>query len=238
MSTNEFDAYALNYRKCIDHKLRKLVDPTEKYFIEVKFNIIKKMIHQISSGPDRRSNKKILIADIGCGIGDFEYFFMQEKLRVNAIDLSFKMVEIAYEQNKNLIMQFSNANAKALPFDDQCCDLVFSSCMFHHLPEQEIKTVINEMVRICKAPGFIIFFEHNPCNLLTQIVVRTTPIDEKANLISRKELRKKILDLGLKIYQTEYFLYGPKMIDGWLSKSFPIIKSIPAGGQYYIVISK
>ena len=81
-------------------------------------------------------------------------------------------------------------------------------------------------------------FEHNPLNPLTQLVVRTTPLDNDANLLGMRKALRLLRDAGASVLHTGYFLYGPKKLDRYLYKNMKFLRRLPFGGQYYIVARK
>jgi hypothetical protein len=63
----EFDAYASNYDRQIDHVLRRIVDVKGDYFVRLKCGQIRESLRELGVDASR-----IAVADVGCGVGDFE----------------------------------------------------------------------------------------------------------------------------------------------------------------------
>ena len=217
---NGFDEHAKNYHKKIDHSLRRLVDSSGDYFIQKKCDLIEELVKEISvhvSSP--------VIVDIGCGIGDFERLLPDNIGKITALDLSYQSVKVAFNHNPSGKANFGQADAVAIPLPDSFADLVFISCVFHHLSGNSL-AVLAEMVRICKPGCLIVCFEHNPFNPLTQLVVRTTPLDKNAQLVSHQVMCESLSDVGVEIIDRRFFLFAPKKVDNWIERNFRFLSRL------------
>ena len=228
----EFDQYARDYLKELSHPLRDLVDPEGHYFIELKSRIIEKV-----AGAHFEDQQAVRMVDVGTGLGLFEKFLNPYYPRIMAVDLSFEMLRVAQTINAfdSPHSAYIQGNAYQLPLPDNYADLIFMSCVLHHLEEDELEITLRELARICSPKGRIIFFEHNPYNLFTQFVVKTTPLDNNARLVSYKALERKSALAGIQIQQREFFLYGTRSIDNFFNRFLPGLRHWPLGGQYALI---
>jgi ubiquinone/menaquinone biosynthesis C-methylase UbiE len=228
----EFDQYARDYLKELSHPLRDLVDPEGHYFIELKSRIIEEVAIEHFDHPEI-----LRMVDVGTGLGLFEKFLNPNYSRIAAVDLSFEMLRVAQTINAFTSPQsaYIQGNAYQLPLPDGCADLIFMSCVLHHLEKDELGTTLEELARICSPQGRIIFFEHNPYNPFTQLVVKTTPLDNNARLVSYKKLEKSALEAGIRIESREFFLYGTRAIDDFINRYLPGLRHLPLGGQYALI---
>lgn len=124
-----------------------------------------------------------------------------------------------------------------LPFASGKFDIIFTACVFHHIPHSEFPLIFQEIDRILAPNGIAIIFEHNPYNPLTQKAVQSCPFDENAVLITAKELCSHIRLAGLLPKKTVYRVYFP----AFLRICRPIEKYLgwlPLGAQYYILAQK
>lgn len=231
----EFDQYARDYLQELSHPLRNIIDPEGHYFIELKSRIIQKLAAQIFE--DRRD---IHVVDAGTGLGLFEKYLSPTFSNIFAVDLSYEMLKVAKAINpfKSQCSGYVQGNAYELPLENGYADLIFMSCVLHHMEEEEIDTALLELARICKPGGFIVFFEHNPLNLLTQLVVRTTPLDSNARLVRCKKLEQSLKRAGINIHHSEFFLYGTRPVDKFFNKYLPWLHKFPLGGQYALIGQK
>lgn len=230
---DEFSEYAENYYESLNHPLKSLINKDNEYFVNAKAKIIDDLIKSTF-----KSHQKINIVDVGTGIGIFEKFLQNETRNLFGIDISFKMLQVAKFNNGINRGGYCEANAFNLPFPDNSADIVFLSCVLHHISDQNCLFVIDEMVRICKPGGVILIFEHNPHNFVTQFVVRTTPLDRNARLISEGTLKKLLEKYNHDAYETNYFLYGSRFVDGLINKHLPFLSRFPLGGQFLVKFLK
>jgi ubiquinone/menaquinone biosynthesis C-methylase UbiE len=231
MNNSEFDNYAKNYHKQMGHKFRRLVDPSDNYFIELKAKLLYKFIEEYFVD---KEVKPLKILDFGCGLGDFSKYLQSKDRKIYGLDLSFEMIKYANSNNPYSNVFFHQANGDHIPIQDRSFDVVFTSCVFHHIEIENFNQIFNEIKRVCKINGIIIVFEHNPNNLITQFVVRTTPIDKNAKLLQREYLLRVMRQHQFTIYAKGYLLFGPKFVDEFLTENLPGIYQFPLGGQYFI----
>ncbi len=226
----EFDDYAPNYHEKIDHLCRRLVDPSGDYFVRLKCDEILSIAAKLES-----NGKDLLAVDVGCGTGDFERILAGRLGRVIGFDLSPRMLQVAAGQPQG---SFFCADACFIALPDSTADLVFASCIFHHMPGVLMAPALREMRRVCKAGGYVVIFEHNPLNPLTQLVIRTTPLDRSAILFPSWTVRKAIQRAGLLVAVESFILFAPEMIDRRLGPLKRWLSAIPLGGQYMVVGQK
>jgi ubiquinone/menaquinone biosynthesis C-methylase UbiE len=98
------------------------------------------------------------VLDVGCGTGTLAIAAARQvgsAGRVFGIDASRKMLERARRKAKKARQQvdFREAPAQHLPFEDGCFDLVTSTVMLHHLPAKARAEAISEIARVLKPGG-------------------------------------------------------------------------------------
>jgi SAM-dependent methyltransferase len=127
--------------------------------------------------------------------------------------------------------EYLQIRGKHLPFADACFDLVFSACVFHHIPRREHGGWLGELQRVSRQSGLLTVFEHNPWNPLTLKVVRDCPFDGDVNLISAHEFRRSLVDSGWHAAKTMYTLFFPRQL-GFLRGTETFLRCVPLGAQY------
>lgn len=94
------------------------------------------------------------LLDVGCAKGFMLYDLQQliPGLQLCGVDISAYALANAKEEVKDLLMQ---ADAKALPFDDNSFDVVVSINTIHNLDERECGMALREIERVSRGKSFI-----------------------------------------------------------------------------------
>ncbi len=231
----EFDQYARDYFKEMSHPLRDMIDPQGHYFIELKSRILEKLVREQMDG-----RQSLCLVDVGTGLGLFEKYLSPSFPNIVALDLSFEMLRVAGSLNlmPGSRSGYIQGNAFHLPLRSHSADLVFMSCVMHHLEKEEIALTLAELARVCAPNGYLVFFEHNPLNPITQLVVRTTSLDRNARLVRHTRLEGLAKKAGIHILRREFFLYGTRGMDDLLQRCAPWLNQLPLGGQYALIGQK
>lgn len=125
-------------------------------------------------------------------------------------------------------------DGQTLPFGDGSFDLVFTACVFHHIPAADHIRLLAEIRRSLSPAGRFILFEHNPWNPLTRHAVATCPFDKNAVLISAPEMRRRFRAAGFTDVSLRWTLFFP----GFLAALRPLERGLgwlPLGAQYMLV---
>jgi ubiquinone/menaquinone biosynthesis C-methylase UbiE len=111
----------------------------------------RKLFDQASVQPDHR------ILDIGCGTGTFAVAIKRWLPTVNVVGLDPDPKALARSHRKAIAagvsIRFDQGFANALPYADASFDRVFSSLMFHHLPQNAKLATLCEVRRVLKPGG-------------------------------------------------------------------------------------
>ena len=91
--------------------------------------------------------------DLGCGIGQFSKWFIENGYEVISSDIS----KIALEKVKEFNSIVVNVDMREkLPFDDNKFDVVFANLSIHYFSDSDTKELMNEIKRILKKDGLFI----------------------------------------------------------------------------------
>ncbi len=186
MDRTEFDRFADEYQKLHSANI-KVSGEGPEFFAEYKVRDTAKLLRKTGM------TGKVRILDFGSGVGNSIPHFRQHipGCDLTCLDVSQKSLSVAEERFKNKA-KFVSFNGAQIPFSEEDFDVIYSACVFHHIPHREHADLLHEMHRVLRPGGLVIIFEHNPLNPLTVRVVNTCPFDENAVLIPARQLVKKM----------------------------------------------
>ncbi|MCX8008484.1 MAG: class I SAM-dependent methyltransferase [Patescibacteria group bacterium] len=192
----------------------------------IKKNLDDYLFHELDPAFARRA--KILIQElqlkgnehileVGCGRGYYEgaLAFLYPKLRITAIDTNDRYLAIARQTNISPNIEFLNADALNLPWNDNTFDRVFATEVLEHLPD-DIKG-LSEMYRVLKKGGIAVItvphkqypFLWDPLNWTLERLFHThVPKDiwwlagiwaDHERLYEKEELVKKVERVGFSV---------------------------------------
>ena len=224
----EFDRYAKSYHELHTQSVR-ISGEEPDYFARYKIDEVARV-----SAVARRLGGDLAILDFGCGIGGSIPHFRRlfPRARLSGADVSEESLAMAREQCPPDV-QFEAIDGECLPFESQTFDIVFTSCVFHHIAPEERLACMREIQRVLKPGGEFFFFEHNPWNPLTVRVVRDCPFDENAILLDSPEAMGLVNSAGFSSARLSYTVFFPKVLS-ILRPLEKFFRLVPIGAQYYI----
>ncbi|CAN5905640.1 hypothetical protein BH23ACT10_BH23ACT10_19680 [soil metagenome] len=108
----------------------------------------------------------VVLLDAGCGTGNYAAAVLPHVGRIEAIDASQAMLEIAERKlagaSQDGRVRFSQGSVDALPFDDASVDAVMVNQVLHHLGDgpddgwQRHGRVIGELTRVLRPGGALV----------------------------------------------------------------------------------
>jgi len=223
----EFDRYAKDYGDLHAESIR-LSGETPEYFARYKAQEVSRCSTLLPTDPDAR------VLDFGCGIGGTIPHLAKAfpAASIHGVDVSEESLAFASEKHADKA-SFANSDGSRLPYQDASFDLVFTSCVFHHIEPNHWVESLREIHRVLKPGGEFFFFEHNPWNPVTRKVVRECPFDEHAVLLDSRTATRLMREAGFASPRTRYTLFFPHS----LSIFRPLERfmgAIPIGAQYFI----
>lgn len=223
----EFDSIAKDYSVQHARSIRFSGEDTD-YFAKYK-------IGDVRSALSRRGYAPTRIMDFGAGIGNSLAPMRQSfpDAHITCLDVSEKSLELCRSISVSNV-DFRSYDGNTIPFEENSFDLIFTACVFHHIPPSLHGRLIREIRRVLSPNGFFILFEHNPWNPFTQYAVRTCPFDANAQLINAPEMRHRLLESGFANVQTYFRIFFPKKLS-MLRCLEPYLKKVPLGAQYYLL---
>ena len=225
----EFDQLANDYAQLLSQAVTMSGEAPD-YFAEYKIADLAQYLRSQSFDP--RS-----ILDFGSGVGNSLPFFRQyfAQAALNNADVSEQSNAVAKKRFPGDENYFQIL--EGIPLPDNSQDLVFSSCVFHHIDPADHGFWLAEIRRVLKPGGYLAIYEHNPFNPLTQWVVRHSPLDVNAILISPKKMQRQFHALGFVESTLAYKVFFPKAL-AFLRRYEHLLGPIPMGAQYRYAAKK
>lgn len=177
------------------------------------------------------------VLDFGCGTG-LSTAALGDALgagcEVTGVDVSSESIRAAVANHDAPNLRFVQGGAATLPFEDECFDMVFTSCVFHHIDREKHQHWMHELRRVLRAGGVAFVFEHNPFNPLTVRAVHDCPFDEGVVLLSPRYARELIEASGFAAERPRFYFFFPGLLRA-LRPLEPWMDRLPIGAQYFVV---
>jgi 2-polyprenyl-3-methyl-5-hydroxy-6-metoxy-1,4-benzoquinol methylase len=219
----KFDQYSVSYRDMLQDSFGLLKIDNQVFDLIKIYNIKRYVI--------KRS--KIDILDFGCGIGKLTGLLAKNFQHSNVVgyDISEESLAVAAKENSG-VANILFVHKITL---DRKYDYIIVSNVFHHIDYMRHEQTLHRLKQRLKSKGKIVFFEHNPFNLLTRLVVARCPFDKDAKLLRVKRFKELAMLCGMRLDLKNYILFFP-----WQSKRSRILETylrfIPLGAQYMLTL--
>ena len=101
------------------------------------------------------------VLEIGCGTGSNLSFYRKAGSQAFGLDLSAAMLSQAKEKfgNKTVLVR---GDATEIPFADESFDTVLAMLTLHEMPSVIRTRVVDEMIRVSKENGRLLFTDYHP----------------------------------------------------------------------------
>ena len=177
--------------KIAGYDKKRSVTYGQRWHIGYERDLVLKSIKKIK-------NKKVKILDVACGTGKFvpELFKNPKNIEYHGLDVSIEMQNILKKKINRKELNLHIGDATKLPFEDNSFDVTYTFHLLWHLEKEDQEKIINEMIRVTKKNGRIIFDSYNRDFIYDKIknkkavskgseVFKTT-LDESKNMIKSK----------------------------------------------------
>ena len=227
----EFDVFAKNYRELHQNAIR-LSGEDIGYFSKYKVEDTIKCILKNGFPHD------LSILDFGSGIGESVPYFLKNLplCRLTCLDVSQGSLNVGIKKFARKA-QFAHYNGREIPFDDDFFHVIFTACVYHHIPFDLHKKLIEESYRVLRPGGIFIAFEHNPYNFITVKTVAACPFDDNAVLIHGKAFQRLLERGQFNNSKLQYRIFFPSSLR-LLRPLEKFLSWLPLGAQYYVTAQK
>lgn len=223
LQQSEFDGFADDYEA--QHRANIAVTGEgPEYFARYKVDALARLVPALPAAP--------AILDFGSGIGNsiphLRAAFPDAALA--CADVSRRSIDLSRRRHPGP-ERYLLVEDDAIPADDESFDLVFTACVFHHIPHEAHEAWLRELLRVTRTGGSLVVFEHNPWNPLTVRAVDTCPFDVNARLIAAPALARRAAAAGWSRPRVRNFVFFPRALAA-LRRLEPALAWLPLGGQY------
>jgi SAM-dependent methyltransferase len=173
------------------------------------------------------------VLDFGCGTGSATPHLLGIPgiTSVIGVDVSSASISIATTQYASAQARFS-VLSEYTPAGQ--VDLAFCNGVFHHIPLAERAAAVSFIRRSLRPGGLFAFWENNPWNPGTRLVMRRIPFDRDAITLSPREARRLLAGYGFEILGTDFQFIFPNLLR-WLRPLERPLCRLPFGAQYLVL---
>lgn len=223
-NTAEFDAYVADYEAQHRDSIR-LSGEAPDYFADYKIRTLRRFA-------DKWGMAAPHILDFGAGMGasipGYRRYF--DGSRITLADVSADSLAAAHRLHGG-DETYLHIPGREINVPARSVDIVFTACVFHHIPHVEHDRWLRELRRIVRPGGRLVLWEHNPLNPLTRHAVRNCPFDVNAHLIGAREMRRRLSAAGWKTPRLSFQVFFPASAAA-LRPAEPHLGWLPLGAQY------
>jgi SAM-dependent methyltransferase len=223
-----FDDYSKDYAAAISHPLRSLLERDgDNEFLRAKARWLVRWWTELGAPPPR-------LLDYGCGTGFLTRYLhdLRPDWTYCGIDPSAGMIERARANAP--FASFEVLGSEPAPAHRARFQLAVMSGVLHHIAWQDWPATFDRIRYLLEPGGHLVIFEHNPLNPLTQVVVRSTPIDADAVLHRAGFVERMLKAAAFQIGGRSYMHFWPPRYHG-LAPVERVLGWVPLGGGYAIV---
>ncbi len=231
MKEAEFDKFADEYDALLTRSIRASgEDPA--FFAEYKVRDVAEILN--AAAPRGAAAGAPRILDFGSGSGNSTGFFRKHfpSADLTGLDVSRKSLALA-QRRVGAAARFVCFDGRTIPFAPDSFDVVFTACVFHHIPADRHVPLLGEIHRVLRPGGSLFLFEHNPLNPLTRHAVDACEFDEDAVLIRAPEMRRRVRAGGFASARLAYRIFFPRLLAA-LRPLERYLTRAPLGAQYYL----
>jgi SAM-dependent methyltransferase len=223
----EFDAYVTGYHTALDKGL-SLSGEDSAFFAKGRVDWLQHRLGELG-------HTATTVLDYGCGTGSTIPLLLglPGVERVIGTDASAALLETAARDHHGDRVSF---NPLSTPLTD-LVDLAYCNGVFHHIAPAHRADAVAFVVRAMRPGGLFAFWENNPWNPGTRLIMRRIPFDKDAVMLTPAAARRLLIDGGLEPVSTDFRFYFPAPLRR-LRPLEPHLRRLPLGAQYLVLARK
>jgi SAM-dependent methyltransferase len=223
----EFDAFAANYESALQQGIR-LSGEDSSYFARRRVEWVGRRAREC----DAETHS---VLDFGCGTGSTTQFLLTlpDAERVIGVDVSAELLRQAQRNHGSTATTFIPLDAPP----PTGIDLAYCNGVFHHIPPAERARAVAYVYGALRPGGLFAFWENNPWNPGTRMVMRRIPFDRDAETLSPPEARRLLRAGRFEIERTDFLFLFPRALQVFRPLERPLVGA-PLGAQYLVLARK
>ena len=177
------------------------------------------------------------ILDFGCGIGDTTRMLAESFPGAHAVGID--TADKALERARSTTPGSASVSFRRLDEyrEVDAIDLCYVNGVFHHIEPAERPAALAMIHDALRPGGYLAFFENNPWNPGTRLVMKRIPFDRDARPLTPRAARRLLRDRGFNCRTTRFLFYFPRAL-ALLRFSEPWFVHVPLGAQYLVLAVK
>ncbi len=113
-------------------------------------------------------------------------------------------------------------------------DLAYCNGVFHHIPPGERPAALGTIRAALRPEGILAFWENNPWNPGTRLVMKRIPFDRDAIPLSAPTARRLLRAEGFDVLRTDFLFIFPRQLKWLRVLEWPLSRA-PLGAQYQVL---
>lgn len=194
-------------------KNRQIIEDTGKNYNEIIFedDIIPRDVYCYQIGLRDQIIKNLLadqkfryVLDLGCGTGFHQRALSQHAEYLIGVDMSFGAL---VECKKKFFGDYIVCDINHLPFKENTLDCIWIAGVLHHVPDNLVNVISNNIARVLSRGGVILIDEPNKWNPLNYLILKMSKADPtgEERPLSPGVVRKILCNSNLKVIRTEWY---------------------------------
>ena len=216
-----FDRFADEYARC-----HRIGGEDRGYFAKARLEWLRFRLTRLRFAPRT-------VLDFGCGTGSTIplLFEILRPSRVIALEESESLLAMARRDYGTLDVSFALQPEFQEP---ACCDLVFCSAVFHHVPPAERTALLRVIRGYLKPNGLFALWEHNAWSPAARYIMSRCEFDRDAHPLSPRVARRLLREAGFEILSTDFLFLFPNFLRA-LRPLETLVRKLPLGAQFQVL---